>query len=103
MCIRDSLIDAINDPAVTLPTATTPTVVENVTTNDTLNGVAVTAVNTDVTPVTTGPLSIDANGVLTLAANTPSGTYNITYQLCEAGAVPANCDTACLLYTSRCV
>jgi hypothetical protein len=55
--------------------------------------------NTNVTPLTTGPLSIDANGIVT-AANTPSGTYSITYQLCEANpstglnVSPANCDTA---------
>ncbi|MFH7009016.1 gliding motility-associated C-terminal domain-containing protein, partial [Flavobacterium plurextorum] len=30
----------------------------------------------------------------TLAPNTVSGTYKITYQLCEVGANPANCDTA---------
>ena len=59
-----------------------------------MNGVLVTAANTDVTPITTGPLSIDANGVLTLAANTPSGMYPITYQICVVGASPANCDTA---------
>ncbi|RKS12915.1 gliding motility-associated C-terminal domain-containing protein [Flavobacterium sp. 120] len=87
-------IDAVNDGPTTVATATTPTTVQNVTANDTLNGVAVTAANTDVTPITTGPLSVDATGVLTLAANTPSGTYTITYQLCEAGADPANCDTA---------
>jgi hypothetical protein len=34
--------------------------------------VAVTAANTDVTPITTGPLSIDSEGVLTLAPNTVS-------------------------------
>jgi hypothetical protein len=39
-------------------------------------------------------LSIDANGNLTVAPNTPSGTYTITYELCEVGATPANCDTA---------
>jgi gliding motility-associated-like protein len=39
-------------------------------------------------------LSIDSEGVLTLAPNTTSGTYTITYQLCEVGANPANCDTA---------
>jgi hypothetical protein len=54
--------------------------------------------NTNVTPLTTGPLSIDANGIVTVAANTPSGTY-ITYQLCEANPstglnVASNCDTA---------
>jgi hypothetical protein len=30
----------------------------------------VTAANTDVTPITTGPLSDDSEGVLTLAPNT---------------------------------
>jgi hypothetical protein len=39
---------------------------------------AATTTNTNVTPLTTG-LSIDANGIVTVAANTPSGTYNITY------------------------
>ena len=39
-------------------------------------------------------MSIDANGTLTVAPNTPSGTYTITYELCEVGATPANCDTA---------
>jgi hypothetical protein len=64
-----------------------------------LNGVPVTASNTDVTPVTSGPLSIDATGVLTLAPNTPSGSYPITYVICEVNPVtgvavsPANCDT----------
>jgi hypothetical protein len=36
---------------------------------DSLNGIAVTSANTDVTPITTGPLSIDADGNLTLAPN----------------------------------
>ena len=39
-------------------------------------------------------MSIDADGTLTVAPNTPSGTYTITYELCEVGATPANCDTA---------
>jgi hypothetical protein len=49
--------------------------------------------NSDVTPITTGPLSVDVDGNLIVAANT-AGTYTITYQLCESGASPANCDTA---------
>ncbi|MFH6935524.1 gliding motility-associated C-terminal domain-containing protein, partial [Flavobacterium sp. FlaQc-30] len=36
----------------------------------------------------------DSEGVLTLDANTVSGSYSITYQLCEVGANPSNCDTA---------
>ncbi|MGL3002180.1 hypothetical protein ACSVH9_16440, partial [Flavobacterium sp. RSSB_23] len=66
----------------------------NVLSNDTLNGAAVTTTNTDVTPVTSGPLRIDAEGNLTVAPNTASGTYTITYELCEVGATPSNCDTA---------
>jgi hypothetical protein len=95
-----SPIDAVVDTFPTqVPGTTTPTTVGNVTTNDTLNGVPVTSTNTDVTPVTNGPLSIDSEGVLTLAPNTPSGTYPITYTICEVdpatgvAVVPANCDT----------
>ncbi|WP_345157264.1 gliding motility-associated C-terminal domain-containing protein, partial [Flavobacterium ginsengisoli] len=41
-----------------------------------------------------GPLSVDASGDVTLAANTPSGTYSITYEICEKDANPSNCKTA---------
>ncbi|MEC4005967.1 Ig-like domain-containing protein, partial [Flavobacterium sp. SUN052] len=98
--VVSNTIDAVNDPSYNVPASTAITTVGTVTTNDTLNGVLVTNANTNVTPITTGPLSIDANGVLTLAANTASGTYTITYQLCEANpstglnVTPANCDTA---------
>ena len=100
LAVTSSVIDAVVDtfPSQT-PGTTVPTIVGNVTTNDTLNGVPVTASNTDVTPVTTGPLSIDALGVVTLAPNTPSGSYPITYTICEVNPVtglavtPANCDS----------
>ncbi|OOB82003.1 hypothetical protein BZL53_11510, partial [Flavobacterium columnare] len=99
--IPKNVIDAVNDPLVTVVSLNTPVVVPvNVTANDKINGVAVTPVNTNVTPVTNGSLSVDANGNITVAANTPSGVYNVTYQLCEADLVtglnitPANCDTA---------
>ena len=88
-----NVIDAIDDPATTVASGATPTPAGSVLGNDTLNGVAVTIANTNVTPATQGPISVDADGNLTVAANTPSGTYTITYQLCEA-ASPANCDTA---------
>ena len=94
--VTASSIDAVNDNTYTTqtPSTTGPITVGNVTINDSLNGSLVTASNTDVTPVSTGELSIDADGVLTLAANTPPGTYNITYQLCEVASSPSNCDTA---------
>ena len=100
LAVTASVIDAVVDTFPTqTPGTTVPTTVGNVTTNDTLNGVLVTASNTDVTPVIEGPLSIDATGVLTLAPNTPSGSYPITYVICEVNPVtgvavsPANCDT----------
>ncbi|KAF2511958.1 T9SS type B sorting domain-containing protein [Flavobacterium foetidum] len=83
-----------NTFAVQTPGTISSTTVGNITTNDTLDGIAVTSSNTDVTPVTNGPLSIDSDGVLTLAPNTVSGTYSITYQLCETGLNSGNCDTA---------
>ncbi len=60
--------------------------------NDTLNGKPVTVDNTDVTPNTEGPLSIDENGNVTVAPNTPNGTYKIPYKICETGT--NNCTTA---------
>jgi hypothetical protein len=76
-------IDAVNDPSVTVASNNTVVTALNALTNDTLSGIAATTTNTNVTPLTTGPLSIDANGIVTVAAYT-SGTYSITYQLCEA-------------------
>ncbi|WP_166669262.1 Ig-like domain-containing protein, partial [Flavobacterium sp. S87F.05.LMB.W.Kidney.N] len=64
----------------------------NVKTNDTLNGLAVTAANTSVTPKTDGVLSVDADGEVTLSADAPSGSYSITYEICEKNT--ANCKTA---------
>ncbi|OXA89013.1 gliding motility-associated C-terminal domain-containing protein, partial [Flavobacterium hercynium] len=92
--VENALVANADNTYATQTSGNTAVNVGNVTTNDTLNGVAVTATNTDVTPITTGPLSINANGVLTLAANTASGTYSITYEICEAGANPSNCKTA---------
>ncbi|WP_173965410.1 T9SS type B sorting domain-containing protein, partial [Flavobacterium collinsii] len=83
-----------NTYPVQTPGTTTATTVGNVTANDTLNGQPVTAANTSVTPIKTGPLSIDADGVLTLDPNTVSGTYQITYTICEEGATPINCASA---------
>ena len=90
-----NIIDAVDDgPQTIIVTTTDPIAAGTVLTNDTLSGVQVTTGNTDVTPITTGPISIDIEGNVTILANTTAGTYTITYELCEVGAVPANCDTA---------
>ncbi|WP_141672817.1 gliding motility-associated C-terminal domain-containing protein, partial [Flavobacterium crassostreae] len=47
-----------------------------------------------VTPVTTGNILIDVDGNVTIAANTPTGSYPVTYTICESGVSPANCSSA---------
>ncbi len=90
----DVIIDAVLDSYTPAQVVNVATNVGNVTTNDTLDNVAVTSTNTNVTPITAGPLSISADGILTLEADTPFGSYAITYQLCEVGTNSLNCDTA---------
>ncbi len=70
----------------------------NVLGNDTLNGVAVVPANVTITPVTTGPLTVNADGTVTVAPNTPAGPYTVSYTVCDA-INPANCDTADVVVT----
>ena len=65
----------------------------NVLTNDTLNGTPIVPADVTITPVTTGPLTVNADGTVTVAPGTPAGPYTVTYQVCE-NLNPANCDTA---------
>ncbi|MCB0450814.1 MAG: gliding motility-associated C-terminal domain-containing protein, partial [Confluentibacter sp.] len=93
-------IDAVDDGVTTIEVNQIgPISGGSVLGNDTLNGVLVTISNTNIAPTTSGPLSIDVDGNVTIAANTPAGTYSITYELCEEGANPANCDTATISYS----
>lgn len=67
--------------------------VGNVRDNDSLNGGPATTALVSIAPVTQGPLSIAADGVLSLAGGTPAGSYTISYLACEI-ALPENCDGA---------
>ena len=86
----------MNDtPIAIVSGGSTPSVVLN----DTLNGSPV-VIGTNPGQVTltgvtvpTG-LTLNPNGTITVAAGLPSGTYTVTYQICENGANPINCDTA---------
>ncbi|MBN8641108.1 MAG: T9SS type A sorting domain-containing protein [Flavobacteriales bacterium] len=84
-------IDAVNDNfTINGNGVLTPSVLLN----DTFNG---TPVNLNF--VTTTPIFVpvgftfNPDGTLTVSSNTPSGTYNIIYQICEI-LNPTNCDTA---------
>ncbi|MGS1076882.1 Ig-like domain-containing protein [Pseudoxanthomonas beigongshangi] len=65
----------------------------NVLDNDTLNGAPVAPGDIVLTPTNAGPVTIAADGTVSVAPNTPAGVYTPSYQICEA-AVPDNCDTA---------
>ena len=56
-------------------------------TNDTLNGAGFANGAVIATIANAGGLtnvSINANGTITVPANTPAGTYTVQYQICEA-------------------
>ena len=85
----------VNDFTVTPINGKTGGTAGDVTANDTLNGVAVDDSEINITLDNNGGLvgvSIDANGNVIVPAGTTSGTYTITYTICEI-AVLTNCDT----------
>ncbi|GIJ95242.1 hypothetical protein CAPN002_24600 [Capnocytophaga stomatis] len=66
----------------------------SVLTNDTLNGSPLNPTEVDLTWGTNIPagLTPNADGTISVAPNTPSGTYTLTYTICEK-LNPTNCDT----------
>ncbi|MEC4005966.1 gliding motility-associated C-terminal domain-containing protein, partial [Flavobacterium sp. SUN052] len=65
--------------------------------NDTLNGVTVNPSQVTITLTSTLPTGITfdtATGTVGVNAQTAAGTYTFTYNLCEVGATPSNCDPA---------
>lgn len=88
----DSVVVATDDGYGTVqPGAVTVSVLVN----DTLNGHPATLTNVTLTPgmpSDTG-LTMDDNGVITVAATTPPGTYAYSYTICSI-IDPGVCDTA---------
>jgi hypothetical protein len=64
-----------------------------------LNGFVDYNNNTNVTPITTGPISVDARNV-TIAANTPTGAYTVTYTICESVDTANGANVSPALYIS---
>jgi len=77
---------------------TTPNVL-NVFTNDTLEGIVVTASDVILTTVTPNAfLNLNADGSVDVLPNAPVGTLTLVYQICEADQT-SNCDTAVVTVT----
>jgi hypothetical protein len=78
------IIDANQDTVGPINGTTGGTNVVNVLTNDTVNGSAVSLNQINLTTVTSnGNLTLNTDGSVDVASNTPSGTYTLTYQICE--------------------
>jgi hypothetical protein len=93
------VIDAVVDTPSIVSGGTTPSVIIN----DTLNGVGPVVIGTAPGNVTlsstpTGPLTMNPDGTITVAPNTPVGTYPITYTICEV-TNPSNCDSVTVTVT----
>ncbi|WP_131799985.1 T9SS type B sorting domain-containing protein, partial [Flavobacterium tructae] len=105
-CSTISSTVVVSAPAIVAVTETTPSVnglpggtTTALTGNDTLNGspvvVGTAAGNVQITsstvPVGSG-LVVNADGTVTVPANTPSGNYSVSYTICEVNN-PLNCST----------
>ena len=98
VCVTSTSLNAPKIVAVTespsvLPGTSTASVIGN----DTVNGVqAVIGTapgQVTLTSTPNGPLTMNvATGTIAVAANTPAGSYPITYKICEVSN-PANCST----------
>ncbi len=72
--------------------------VGNVFLNDLLNGGPVSLASGTITYNNFGPIVINPNGTIAVLPNTPSGTYTMTYTLCE-NANLNNCDVGVVTVT----
>jgi hypothetical protein len=98
--VNPAVINAVDDSAVGVNGLTGATNVLNVFTNDTLNGVAVIPAQVTLTQQPGGDpeLTLNANGSVDVAPNTPAGIYTLDYQICEI-LNPTNCDIATVTIT----
>ncbi|MBF4519580.1 hypothetical protein IRZ71_24875, partial [Flavobacterium sp. ANB] len=89
------------DTVPSVITTNQPQTVVNVFDNDTNNGAAVVVADLNLSIVTADPkgvLTLNADGTVTVGANAPAGTYDLTYQICEK-LNPTNCSTATIEVT----
>ena len=95
--VGKSTIDAVTETTTSINGNTGATTTESLITNDTLNGnpvvIGTNPGEVKLTGITvpTG-LTLNANGTVTVAANTAAGNYNLEYSICEI-TNPTNCDS----------
>ena len=93
-------IEAVNDGVTTI-TSTAGGTTPSVLTNDKLNGVpnpSISSVTLTWNTATPTGFTLNPNGTITVAPNTPAGTHTISYTIC-AVASPTVCSTASIVVT----
>ena len=93
-------IEAVNDGVTTI-TSTTGGTTPSVLTNDKLNGIpnpSISSVTLTWNTATPTGFTLNPNGIITVAPNTPAGTHTISYTIC-AVASPTVCSTASIVVT----
>jgi len=93
-------IEAVNDGVTTI-TSTTGGTTPSVLTNDKLNGVpnpSISSVTLTWNTATPTGFTLNPNGTIDVAPNTPAGTHTISYTIC-AVASPTVCSTASIVVT----
>ncbi|MDI9308692.1 MAG: T9SS type A sorting domain-containing protein [Limnohabitans sp.] len=94
-CTSNNILNANND-TLTLNFSSTNTVTSSISVlaNDYFNSFPVSTSNITLTPlvVPTG-FQLNTNGTISILPGTPSGTYTLTYRICET-ALPSNCSSA---------
>ena len=101
MRVLPAVLVAVDDIAGPINGFTGQLNILNVQTNDTRNGEPVIFGNyviTTVTPDPTGKLTVNGDGEVSLAPQTPAGTVSLRYRICEV-AQPTNCAEANVIVT----
>jgi gliding motility-associated-like protein len=70
----------------------------NVLTNDTFNGEPLDPTDITLDEVSNGPLTVNSDGTVSVAAGAAAGTYTVTYTICYINN-PTNCDQATVTIT----
>ncbi|MFI8380007.1 Ig-like domain-containing protein, partial [Leeuwenhoekiella sp. NPDC079379] len=93
--VDEAIITAIDDDltGTPVPGNTGAIAIVNVLDNDLKNNEPVDPTEVSITPITVGPLTVNADGSVDIAPETPQGNYSIEYTVCEI-ANPTNCETA---------
>ena len=98
--VTPTTIEAVNDGVTTI-TSTTGGTTPSVLTNDKLNGVpnpSISSVTITWNTATPTGFTLNPDGTIRVAPNTPAGTHTISYTIC-AVASPTVCSTASIVVT----